>query len=192
MVYLHELEAGILLFLQSIRQDFLSAFLVPLTYACEHGEVWLVLSLVLLCFRRTRKAGALALLSMLLCWGSSELLVKILVQRQRPFTVIEGLVPAVAPPRSFSFPSGHSCCSLSAAGTHWRVLKNRPLRWGILVVALLIAFSRLYLGVHYPTDVLVGSLWGWFGSDLVVRFFSPRWDLWVEQRAKKKGEIEEE
>lgn len=177
MELLHQFEAAILLFLQDhVRNQLLSALLIPLTHACENGESWLILSAVLLCFKSTRKAGAIALLSMLLCWGSSELIVKVLVQRARPFTAIEGLIPAVAPPTSFSFPSGHSCCSLAAAGTHWRLLKQRWLRWVILVTALLIAFSRLYLGVHYPTDVLVGCLWGWFGSGLVVHRASPRWD----------------
>ena len=177
MDLLHQLEAAILLFLQNnVRTDLLSAILVPLTHSCEHGEIWLILSGVLLCFKSTRKAGAIALLSLLVVWSSSELIVKVLVQRARPFTAIEGLMPAVAPPQSFSFPSGHSCSSLAAAGTHWRLLRQRWLRRTILVTALLIAFSRLYLGVHYPTDVLVGSLWGWIGSGLVVRFAAPAWD----------------
>ena len=177
MEVLHQLEAAILLFLQNnVRTDLFSAILIPLTYACEHGELWLILSAVLLCFKSTRKAGAIALLSLLVVWSSSELLVKVLVQRARPFTAIEGLIPAVAPPGSFSFPSGHSCSSLAAAGTHWRLVKQRWLRWTILVTALLVAFSRLYVGVHYPTDVLVGSLWGWIGSGIVVHFVSPAWD----------------
>lgn len=171
MELLHQIESAILLFLQdNVRHELLSALLIPLTYACEHGEIWLILSALLLCFKSTRKAGAVALLSMLICWGSSELIVKLLVQRPRPFTVIAELIPAIAPPGSFSFPSGHSCASMAAAGTHWRLLEQRWLRWTILVTALLIAFSRLYLGVHYPTDVLVGCLWGWFGSGFVVRF----------------------
>ena len=170
MEVLHGFEAAILLFLQNfVRTDPLTALLVPLTHACEHGEIWIILGVVLLIYKPTRKAALLALLSLLLCWACSELLVKTLVARPRPFTAVEGLIPGVAPPGSFSFPSGHSCASLSTAGAYWRTLKQRWLRWGILVTALLIAFSRLYLGVHYPTDVLAGGLWGWFGSGLVVR-----------------------
>ncbi len=176
MDVLFQLESAILLFLQNVRSGPLSAVLVPLTTLVNHGELWLTLSAVLLCFPRTRKAGALALLSMLLCWGSSELILKNLVQRPRPFTLIEGLTPLVAPPHSFSFPSGHTCSSLAAAGTHWRVLKDKRLRWGILITALLVGFSRLYVGVHFPTDVVTAGLLGWFGSALVVRWASPAWD----------------
>lgn len=173
---LHGMERALLLLIQEhLRCGALSAVLVPLTTLCNHGEIWIALSLLMLCFRSTRRAGALALLSMLVCWGSSEFIVKLLVQRARPFALIPELAPLVPLPTDFSFPSGHTSASMAAAGIHWRVLERRWQRWGALALALLVGFSRLYVGVHYPTDVLVGGLWGWIGSGLFLRWIEPRW-----------------
>lgn len=182
------LDGNILLFIQEyIRNDLLSAFFIPYTHLSDHGELWIALCIVLLFFPRTRKAGALGLFSLLLGHILTTEILKEIIARPRPFLDVAGLVPAVAPPDSTSFPSGHSCAAFAAAGAWIRVLKRENVcpRWVLAVpavMAVLMALSRIYVGVHYPSDIIAGSLVGLLVSGLTVRYLGPVYDRWAEKR----------
>ncbi len=175
-----QLDGGVLLFLQEhLRCAPLSLFLIPLTIFGGCGTMWIILSVLLLFRPDTRKAGWMALLSLLLCYIFNDLILKELVQRSRPFWVIPELTTLVAEPTSYSFPSGHACSSFAAAHTYWMGLKERRfrwLRWVTMALAALMAFSRLYVGVHYPTDVLAGCLVGFVGSGVIWKLLNRRYD----------------
>ena len=153
-------EGGILLWLQQLRAPVADAFFVWYTRLGNTGLVWIALSLLLLLFRRTRKTGVLALLAMLLGFVCCNLTLKPLVARLRPWLVVEGLQALVAEHDPHSFPSGHSCAAFAAACVWCRGLSRRWLQIAVIAAAALMAFSRLYVGVHFPSDVLVGVLLG--------------------------------
>lgn len=124
----------------------------------SHGAVWVLLSCILMCDRRLRPAGVAMLLCMLgggtvLCDG----IMKPVICRERP-VVFAHFPLLVEPPSSYSFPSGHSTVAFSAA-TALSMFRRRlgPL---IMFPAAFVAFSRLYLFVHWPTDVVAGILLG--------------------------------
>lgn len=114
---------------------------------------------------------------------------KIYVGRIRPYEIIEGLHILIKRPRDFSFPSGHTACSVAAAAAFWMAEnligeKGRwyyPLRTGMAVLAAAIAFSRMYLGVHYPTDVLFGAL-----SGLLLGWISVMLTKWGEKQFSRR------
>lgn len=183
---LQTLDAGILLWIQQhLRTDVLTGLLTRYTNLGEAGLIWIAIALLFLCFPKTRKAGAISLIAMLLCYVCNDLLIKNLVMRPRPFLTVEGLTPLIAPPHSYSFPSGHACSSFAAAVVWVQTLEGRWAKGGkalLLVMALLMAVSRLYVGVHYPTDVLVGSLLGLLGGWLVCRWLGPAYDRYLVRR----------
>ena len=156
-----QLDGGILLWIQEyVRSTSLSAVIAPYTMLGDAGLMWIALSLAMLCFRKTRKAGALALCAMALGMVVTNLTIKPLVSRPRPWLVVEGLGHIVEENDPNSFPSGHICAAF-AAGMIW--LRTLPWRWGkitAVVLAALMGLSRLYVGVHYPSDVLAGAIIG--------------------------------
>ena len=97
---------------------------------------------------------------------TGNMILKPLVARLRPFTVNTAVELLIPPPADFSFPSGHTYASFASSTAILR--NNRRIGSCALVLAILIAFSRLYLYVHYPTDVLfgilLGILAGWLGN----------------------------
>lgn len=173
---LQALDGGILLWLQSVRQPLLDGILTLYTQLGNAGVAWIVLSVVLLFFRRTRKGGALALCAMLFGLIGTNLVLKNLFQRMRPYEVVEGLTHLVHITDPNSFPSGHTTAAF-AAGVVW--FRTLPARWArvlALASAFLMAFSRLYVGVHYPTDVLAGAVMGTVCA-LLALWLGKRWKV---------------
>ncbi len=159
---------------------FLDSIMPWVTHLGDGGFIWILLTLLLLIFPKTRKIGVMCAVALLLMAFSSSL-IKNLVARPRPYTHLPELVLLIPPEKSFSFPSGHTAASFAFAFSVW--LNNRRWGWAALVGAMLIAFSRLYLSVHYPTDVLGGILLGALCA-LAARWFWGSWEIFSQQRNK--------
>lgn len=159
MNILGQIDQGILWLLQALRQEWMNPFWKMVTSLGNSGWFWIVTALALVLCARTRRTGATMLLAMVLGALVTNVLLKPWVGRVRPYDTLEWLVPVIGPQRDASFPSGHSCAAFATA-----IVGREQLPWpyGILLVVLagLVAFSRLYLGVHYPSDVLAGILIG--------------------------------
>ena len=165
-------EFAILDWIQAhLRCGFLDAVLPTISRTANHGELWIILAVILLLIRGQRKYGASVACGLILDLVSCNIILKPLIGRIRPFAV-NGLVELlIAAPTDASFPSGHTAASFAAVFA----LKTAgsPLWKPALAVALVIAFSRLYLYVHWPSDVLGGALLGaavgWAGAKIVEK-----------------------
>lgn len=171
-------EGQLLLWIQeNLRTDFLTG---PLCFLTKTKVTVGIIGLAIIAafaFRKSRAASIAAFLSCVFSFLICNLILKNLVARARPFTLIENLSYLGKLPTDSSFPSGHASFSFAFATV---MLCMLPKKAGIpsLVFALIIAFSRLYVGVHYPTDVLTGILCGTGCAVLSMmvcrRFFSSR------------------
>jgi undecaprenyl-diphosphatase len=158
---LQSIDAAVLLYVQDfLRIDWLSKVMMLYTTSGNSGLLWIVVSLIFLCFKRTRKAGLLALFAMLLGLLCNNYILKNLIARPRPWLTVTGLLPLMTPPDPNSFPSGHTCAAFAAAGIWWRTLPRRWMGVAAIAAAALMGFSRVYVGLHYPTDVLAGMCVG--------------------------------
>ncbi len=176
--FLLELDGAVLLWLQEyLRGPLTDAFFIFYTTLGNAGLVWLIPSVGMLLFKRSRRAGATALLALAVGFAFTNIILKPLVCRTRPWLVVEGLTALVVEHDPHSFPSGHTCAAFAAACA-WRPYLSK--KWGniALACAALMGFSRLYVGVHFPTDVLAGALVGCLSGWLACRF--------VRMKAKRK------
>ena len=180
---LMEIESAILLWIQNnLRCGILTPVMRVITTLGNGGAFWIVLTLLLLVFKRTRRMGVYCAASMLLTLLVVNLCIKPLAARTRPYELIEGLQILVSRPHDYSFPSGHSANSLTCA---WTIFRLAPKKYGVpaLVLAVLIALSRLYVGVHYPTDVLAGAAIGVLLSEVALRALRRPLRAWDAKRA---------
>lgn len=173
--FLLRLDGAVLLWIQEhLRGPVTDVFFTIYTTLGNAGLVWLVLSVAMLFYKRTRRAGFTALLALAVGFVCTNIILKPLVCRIRPWLVVEGLTALVVENDPHSFPSGHTCAAFAAACA-WR--RNLPKRWmgsAALVAAALMGFSRLYVGVHFPTDVLAGALVGCLSGWMVSRVVNKR------------------
>lgn len=154
------LDGGFLLFLQeSVRNPILDNLMIFITSLGNGGMIWIAATIVLLIPKKTRKAGIMSAVALLGSLIINNNIVKNIVQRPRPFVTFTDLQIIIPTPSEFSFPSGHTSSSFAAAAVFYRHL---PKKLGLpaVILAGLIGFSRLYVGVHYPTDVIAGVLMG--------------------------------
>ena len=127
------------------------------------GIVWLVVGTVLTLTRRMKLSSLVQLaLSILLAFAVTDHFLKPLVNRERPFALTHDVAVIGGRPDDASFPSGHAANAFAAMTVLLRAAPAGRLVWWALAVT--IAYSRVYLGVHYPFDVLGGALVGWLSA----------------------------
>jgi undecaprenyl-diphosphatase len=138
--------------------SFLDAAMPYVSDLGNMGAVWIVFSLILVANRKYRNIGIMCLAALILTTVIGEGLLKNIIQRPRPFAQFPSIQPLISEPSSFSFPSGHTGSSFAAATVIARNLKKVAIP--ALTLAAAVAFSRLYLMVHYPSDILGGIILG--------------------------------
>ena len=175
-------EFAFLDWLYQFRNPVMNTISIFFDYAGAHGEIWIAFTLLLLLFRRTRKAGFAMAVALVLYMAAGHFFLKPLFARPRPCDVDTAITILVKRPHGHSFPSGHTASAFAAAFALW--LQNRKLGVPALVLAAFIAFTRLYLYVHFPTDVLGGLVLG-----LALGFFASWLVDSLTNNSKKKQSV---
>lgn len=160
MQYLLELDDRILIYVQKkLRRPALNIWMKRISYLGNGGFIWLAAALLLLFSGEYRHIGFAVVLAQIVGVISTNLFIKNLVARKRPFDRLSCIIPLIKKPSDWSFPSGHTTSSISASIL---LISALPLFVGIpaLILGLAIAFSRMYVGVHYLSDIAGGALMG--------------------------------
>lgn len=187
-VQLAQLEGPALLWIQQNLRGPLDSLVSLYTQLGNAGLLWIALSLAMLAWKPTRRAGLTALVAMVFGLLVTNLTIKPLLSRPRPWLDVPGLTALVAEHDPNSFPSGHTCAAFAAA-LSWRGrLPRRWMGWMGVAMAVCMGLSRLYVGVHYPSDVLAGGLIGaacaWAAIQVTDRLCT-----WWAQRKNGKGAL---
>lgn len=166
------MELTILHAIQQLHTDWLDMVMIFFTTLGNGGILWLITGIGMLFFKKTRRCGIFVLLSMAICYVVGNIGLKNLIARSRPFTADPSVILKIAEPGEFSFPSGHTLHSFTAATAIFLCYRKAGI--AAFVTAGLIAFSRLYLFVHYPTDILGGMVLGICVAVFVVKAIGKR------------------
>lgn len=152
-------EIEFLNLIQEIHNSFLDNVMCFITHLGDSGFIWIILAIILLFKRNTRKVGIVVLaaliLELILCNG----ILKNIFVRIRPCDINTSIKLLIERPNDYSFPSGHTASSFATV-TALLLCKMKRIGKVALLLAILIAFSRMYLYVHYPTDILCGIVVG--------------------------------
>lgn len=170
MYSLQKFDTKILNFIEKyLRCKILDKLMPFVTYLGNCGAVWIVISLFLINSKYHKNEGYMVIISLILATVIGEGIIKHLFRRARPFIKMKKNKLLIAKPITYSFPSGHSASSFAAAGIF--IMMNDKASLYMIILASLIAFSRLYLNVHYPSDVVIGVILGIICSKIVVFLF---------------------
>jgi undecaprenyl-diphosphatase len=170
MKFIQSLDDLILMFIQNnMHNEFLDK-IIPIFTALGNGAlIWFVIAVILLFYKEYRKYGLIIIASLILCGLIGNIGLKNIVGRLRPCDVNTSIKLLIARPTDFSFPSGHAMTSFTPAVL--LMFMNKKIGSVALVLASIIAFSRLYLYVHYPSDVIAGVIIGSSLALVLVKIF---------------------
>lgn len=164
------LDFNVLYWIQeNLRTDLLDSICAFLSWAFQLGIPWLILGAVLFCFKKTRVAGVVLVSAVVLTFFFNELAIKNAVNRERPCTIDPTIPLAIEKPSSYSFPSGHTASCFAAAGA--LLFTYKKIGIPIVAFAVIMGFSRMYLFVHFPTDVIAGAALGLLMAWVTVLIF---------------------
>ncbi len=193
---------------EALNADWLTPIMKVITYFGEGGAFWIALCLALMFFEKTRRLGIVCAFSLILTFISCNLILKPTIDRARPWEVFEAVKPFLPHPGDASFPSGHTanfigpawgmflatlplksesgrsydlvpCLGWNGIGADARVMHRLSI--ALVIMGVLVGISRLYLGVHYPSDVVCGMLLGMICGAIVYAI--------ITKIEKKRGRI---
>ena len=171
IILIQKFDSSILLFIQdNMHGPIMDKVMVISTYLGNGGIIWIIIAMVLIINKKYRRLGFMAIAALILSTILGEGIIKHVVQRIRPSSNILEANLLITKPLSYSFPSGHTMSSFAVAGVLAKYLRSYALEF--LSLASLIAFSRLYLYIHYPTDVLAGIVLGLTCSGIIIYIFN--------------------
>jgi undecaprenyl-diphosphatase len=164
---IQKIDIAMLQFINNNLQNPVLDKLMPIiTSLGDSGMIWVIISFILMLSKKYKKVGILSILALILSTIIGEGILKNLIQRPRPFYELTNIQLLIEKPLSYSFPSGHTGSSFAVAGVIGILIKKY--RIPVIISAIIMAFSRLYLFVHYPTDIVGGIALGLTCSYIVT------------------------
>lgn len=156
--------------LEIIKEYFSSpimdSIMVLITNLGDRGLIWIIISIILLISKKYKKIGITMIVALLLTSIAGEGIIKNIIQRPRVFNSLMDIELIIKAPSSYSFPSGHTASSFAAATVLGYYIKKY--KYVFYFCAFLVAFSRLYLWVHYPSDIVGGIILGILGGYIAI------------------------
>lgn len=186
------LDLSILDFINNtLSNPVMDIIMTCLTYSIEFGAMAILVFIIMMCIKNMRKTGFAVMGATLSVMLFGELIIKHLVARPRPFVINGAIELIVKAPSGFSFPSSHTATCFAMATAIYLFHK----RLGIIayIYAALVAFSRMYLYVHYPSDIIGGIALGigcGIGAVALVKLIYRKIDKHKELKAEQKEQIQ--
>ena len=165
-------------FQHNLNSELFNRIMIFFTNLGDNGIIWIAIALILFLNRKYRKIGLFSIISLIRCALAVNVILKPLIHRPRPFSKLADIILLIKAPKDYSFPSGHTAASFVMIFVFFRHIKKYFIP--VFVTGILIAFSRMYLSVHYPSDILIGLIIGIFsglaGEKAVNRFYTKKID----------------
>ena len=167
-------------FQHNLNSELFNKIMIFFTILGDNGIIWIAIALILFLKRKYRKIGLFSIISLIICALAVNVILKPLIHRPRPFSELADITLLIKAPKDYSFPSGHTAASFVMVYIFFRHIKKYFIP--VLITGILIAFSRMYLTVHFPSDILVGLiiglLSGYAGEKIADGFYRKKIDWW--------------
>ena len=167
-------------FQHNLNSELFNKIMIFFTILGNNGMIWIAVALILFLNRKYRKIGVFSIVSLIICALAVNVILKPLIHRPRPFSELADITLLIKAPKDYSFPSGHTAASFVMVYIFFRHIKKYFIP--VLITGILIAFSRMYLTVHFPSDILVGLiiglLSGYAGEKIADGFYRKKIDWW--------------
>lgn len=159
--WITQLDVNILYYVQdNLRSEILNGLVRVFTSLGNYGLIWILFTFVLLIYSDTRKVGIMCAVALILDLIVCNGILKNVIARTRPYDAFENIRCIVPPQLDYSFPSGHTASSFAAVVPAIANKNTRKIGVVALIIAILMAVSRIYVCVHYPSDVVGGFIVG--------------------------------